>query len=542
MSTLAPYIPEPQPAPNIAAFDSASGLSSPMDLEGKGTTNMVDTDDMANMTSMVALMPSVSVITPISTMGVGIFGNVIALGIYNCSCRAHRKLPFYGILHGLLWTNIFGYIAVYPLIIAAYFNGLQWIGGSHTCNFQGLSLLSFGMSTSLLVGCMGFERFLAVCKPQLHAKRVERRKIPYLIFLVWVFAVFTAFMPIVGFGEMVQHYPNTWCFVNWRHQQTVGKLYTSILAAELSGVLMLVGSCLGAVVSMTVFRAVCLKHGRPGDIVEVTGTAIRRLSIRTARRHGISPAITSVWLTTHYVLFAVAVLICVIPIVLRIILNVSGQPENHFATFLAMGYAECFPAAAPWIYMLFHRQFWKRVLPCCFSKKLTNSNGIHAVNYYHRPVSRGNDISGGEEDHEDGNANSILPNSNGDDMNTFAVMSEEGTTADILTIGNEARQHPFRQGSVEATPSWKNYVEAPNSNRRNNSTSRVQPYQDNSKVCCPPHHVTGHKSHHCPHGNIARVEYHALVRMMDEDSHTEGAIDGTSDLVKACTFGKESTI
>ena len=119
--------------------------------------------------------------------------------------------------------------------------------------------------------------------------------------------------------------------------------------------------------------------------------------------------------------------------------------------------------------MLFHRQFWKRVLPCCFSKKLTNSNGIHAVSYYHRPVSRGNDISGAEEDHEDGNANSILPNSNGDDMNTFAVMNEEGTTADILTIGNEARkntQHPFRQGSVEATPSWKSYVEAPNSNKR----------------------------------------------------------------------------
>ena len=288
------------------------------ELEAKGTTNIIETEEFANMTDMVALLPSVSVMTPITMVGVGLFGNVIALGTYHCSCTAHRKLPFYGILHGLLWTNVMGYIAVYPLIIAAYINGLKWIGGSHTCNFQGLSLLSFGMSTSLLVGCMGFERFLAVCKPQLHANRVERRKIPFLIFLVWVFAVFTAFMPIVGFGEMVQHYPGTWCFVNWRHQQTVGKLYTSILAAELSGVLLLVISCLISVTGMSIFRAMCLRTGRPGDIVEVTGTKFRRLSVRTARRHGINPAITSLWLSIHYVIFACTVLVCVMPIVVSL--------------------------------------------------------------------------------------------------------------------------------------------------------------------------------------------------------------------------------
>ena len=132
-----------------------------------------------------------------------------------------------------------------------------------------------------------------------------------------------------------------------------------------------------------------------------------------------------------------------------------------------MGFAELFPACSPWIYMLFHRQLWKRILPCCFSKKLPNSNGIHAVNYYHRPISRGinNSIA---EDHEDGNANNIQSNTNCDSINTLGIMTEDGSTADILTIRNVARkkQYPAKRRPEKAQQCCKTSIEALNSNKR----------------------------------------------------------------------------
>ncbi|XP_038070243.1 prostaglandin E2 receptor EP4 subtype-like isoform X1 [Patiria miniata] len=507
-----------------------------------------------NMTSMIALTPSVTVMTPITMMGTGLFGNIIALGVYHCSCPAHRNLPFYGLMKGLLWTNVVGYLAVYPLIVAAYFNGLRWIGGLHTCNFQGLSTLSFGMSTSLLVGCMGFERFLAVCKPALHAKRVERRKIPYLIFLVWVFAVFTAFMPIVGFGEMVQHYPGTWCFVNWRHQQTVGKLYTSILAAELSGILLLVFSCLLSVVGYSIMKLLRLVPKQSeGGVVEVTGTTIRRLSVRRTRRSSVVPGSASPWLTFHYVMFASSVLICVAPVVMRIILNVAGFEEDHFATFRAMGFAECFPASAPWIYMLLHQRLWQRFLPCCFSKHLPNIDGRY-VNYHcHPPEQARNHNHVGSEAGDNGagetrGANNNLQPNNLEGSTGYKTVTEDGSTMEILTIRNVARknqQQRSKTGQAVKLQSWKPLIESPNSNPSSNSKLAVYNHPMRGQVTDgPTYHLTDHMhmNHHCSDGSMTRVEYHALMRMMDEDSRENVSIDDHAELAKACTFGKESTI
>ncbi|XP_022087809.1 prostaglandin E2 receptor EP4 subtype-like isoform X1 [Acanthaster planci] len=497
-----------------------------------------------NMTSLIALTPSVSVMTPITMMGSGLLGNIIAIGVYHCSCTAHRNLPFYGLMKGLLWTNVVGYLAVYPLIIAAFFNGLHWIGGMHTCNFQGLSTLSFGMSTSLLVGCMGFERFLAVCKPTLHAKRVERRKIPYLIFLVWVFAIFTAFMPIVGFGEMVQHYPGTWCFVNWRHQQTVGKLYTSILAAELSGVLLLVFSCLLSVVCFSLLKLLRMVPGKSEGVVEITGTSVRRLSVRS-RPNVVVPGSASPWLTFHYILFASTVLVCMTPIVLRIILNVSGFDEDHFATFRAMGFAECFPASAPWIYMLLHQRLWQRFLPCCFSKHLPNTNCTHyqyrhqALDHNHiGPMEAGHNAS----DDMSGSANNNMQPNNVEGTTGYKPVAEDGSTVDILTIRNVARknQQQSKKGHEKKSHSCKPLTDFSPSNTRSNS-----------KLGVPNHPLSGHmkedltdkhRNHYCSDGSIARIEYHALMRMMDEDSHENVSKDEHAELAKACSFSKESTI
>lgn len=272
----------------------------------------VGEDGNNSMTGMIALEPSASILSPIIMFAVGFMGNVIAIGCYECSGKRHKKLAFYGLIKGLLLTNLMGYIAVYPLMITANVRGLVWFGGDKSCNFHGMSVLTFFLSTAFLTGVLGFERFLAACKPAVYAKRLERRKIPYLISLVWCFAIFTSFLPIIGFGSMTLQYPNTWCFIDWKAESTVGKLYTSILAAQL-GSAMLVIFCLGLAATLFALNKCIIECKLKSSVVEIQrGDAVRAFSVRRTKKRNYGSLL---WLTIQFDIVATTLIVCYVPVV-----------------------------------------------------------------------------------------------------------------------------------------------------------------------------------------------------------------------------------
>nr|XP_054764411.1 prostaglandin E2 receptor EP1 subtype-like [Lytechinus pictus] len=318
-----------------------------------------------NFTAMVALQPSTTILIPIIMFSIGLIGNIIALGVYYCSSSWHRATAFYGILRGFFITSLVGYLTIYPTIIAVHINGLHWIGGSRMCEFHGFCVLSFGMSLAYMTGFLGFERFLAACRPLTYNRKVEPRKIPFVLVLLWVVSVFTGILPLVGFGQISLHYPSTWCFINWRDEETVGRLFSSVLATIIIAIILLVivsilAATIGAILR-TCKRCKDTTAGKENERGRYSLTlTIDDNSHRIPRRFFAADR-ALLWATIHYALLACGFLVCYIPIVMRIIANVSGQRINHFKDMAAMHWAEFYPAFCPWLYILCHEQIWMRL-------------------------------------------------------------------------------------------------------------------------------------------------------------------------------------
>ncbi len=279
-------------------------------------------DDDNNITGMISLEPSANILSPIIMFAIGFMGNVIAIGFYECSSRKHQKIAFYGLIKGILITNLAGYTSVYPFMITAHLRGLVWWGGDMSCDFHGLAVLSFLLATAFLTGVVAFERFLAACKPSVYAKRLERRKVPYLITLIWLFATFTAFLPIIGFGRMTLQYPNTWCFIDWRNESTVGKLYTSILAAQLGGVMFVI-LCLGLGATLFALNKCIIECKLKSSVVEIQrGDAVTALHVRRTKKRNNGAIL---WLTIQFDLMAILLMTCYVPVVVSLYITPQSK-------------------------------------------------------------------------------------------------------------------------------------------------------------------------------------------------------------------------
>ncbi|XP_071502111.1 uncharacterized protein [Diadema antillarum] len=314
---------------------------------------------------MVVLQPSTSILVPIVMFSIGATGNIIALGMYHCSSSWHRGTAFYGLLRGFFLTSIVGYLTVYPVIISVHVRGLRWIGGSRMCDFHGFVVLTFGMSLAYITGVLGFERFLAACRPYTYNRKVEPRKIPFVLVLLWLVSIFTGILPLVGFGRISLQYPATWCFIDWRNEETVGRLFSSVLATIVVSVILLVVVSIFAATIGASYRTSKKCHGTIAGKDADSGSYSLAMTTddnphRIPRRYFAADR-ALMWATIHYDILASGFLVCYIPVVMRIISNVSGQQINNFKNMAAMHWAEFYPAFCPWLYILLHEQIWMRL-------------------------------------------------------------------------------------------------------------------------------------------------------------------------------------
>ncbi|XP_071953880.1 prostacyclin receptor-like [Antedon mediterranea] len=324
----------------------------PFDEEGASFNifNNMNRDSNINMTEMVALQPSVKVRTPILMCTLGVTGNIIAICLYHTSDKIYRRFMFYRLFLGLFWTNILGYVTSYPLMLMAFEAGLNWKGATATCKFHGFSMLSFGLACSYITGTISMERFLSICRPITHAYKMERRKAPWTIGLLWIMSGFGAMLPLMGFGGVQLMYPNTWCFLNWRNEETVAKLYACVAASMIIGVVGLVGGCASLCTLVLIHFRLKPPQRRPYPVDEKDVTGKVRLKIQLERKF-------EVWMLVQFDLLAGAFVMCFLPIGMRIIANTTGQPVDNSKDLYALNIVLAFPVAVPYMYIFFHRQF-----------------------------------------------------------------------------------------------------------------------------------------------------------------------------------------
>lgn len=198
---------------------NSSGIIAPFPLSNH--TTMSQTPGVEPVTRNATHPPN-SPIAAGLTMTLGILFNVVALIIlakaYN-RFRRRSKATFLLFASSLVATDLAGHVIPGALVLRRYsadpttsFPG-DSVNPDASCLFLGGCMVFFGLCP-LFLGCaMAAERCLGVTKPLLHARLVTTARTKMALTLIWLLALFVAFLPFFSLGAYTYQYPGTWCFI-----------------------------------------------------------------------------------------------------------------------------------------------------------------------------------------------------------------------------------------------------------------------------------------------------------------------------------------
>ncbi|XP_012315472.1 prostaglandin E2 receptor EP4 subtype [Aotus nancymaae] len=306
----------------------------------------------------------------------GVVGNLVAIVVLCKSRKEQKETTFYTLVCGLAVTDLLGTLLVSPVTIATYMKG-QWPGGRPLCEYSTFILLFFSLSGLSIICAMSVERYLAINHAYFYSHYVDKRLAGLTLFAVYVSNVLFCALPNMGLGSSRLQYPDTWCFIDWTTNVTAHAAY-SYMYAGFSSFLIL------ATVLCNVL--VC------GALLRMHRQFMRRTSLGTEQHHGAAAAVTSVASRGHpaaspvlprlsdfrrrrsfrriagaeiqmvilLIATSLVVLICSIPLVVRVFVNQLYQPSlerevSKNPDLQAIRIASVNPILDPWIYILLRK-------------------------------------------------------------------------------------------------------------------------------------------------------------------------------------------
>ncbi len=198
---------------------NSSGITAPSPLYNN--TTMVEEPRMEPVACNATSPPNSPTAAGL-TMTLGILFNVVALIIlakaYN-RFRRRSKATFLLFASSLVATDLAGHVIPGALVLQRYSADptTSTPGDSAnpdpSCLFLGGCMVFFGLCP-LFLGCaMAAERCLGVTKPLLHARLVTTARTKMALTLIWLLALFVAFLPFFRMGDYTYQHPGTWCFI-----------------------------------------------------------------------------------------------------------------------------------------------------------------------------------------------------------------------------------------------------------------------------------------------------------------------------------------
>ncbi|XP_074960429.1 prostaglandin E2 receptor EP2 subtype [Phalacrocorax aristotelis] len=166
----------------------------------------------------------------------GLLGNLLALGLLlRCrrGPRAHPLSLFHVLVLALVVTDLLGTCSVSPFVLASYHRNCTLITltkGEYICFYFGFAMSFFSLATMLILFAMAVERCLALGQPYFYNRFLRPRVGFVALPAIYTFSAAFCSLPLMGFGQYVQYYPGTWCFI----QMHVGYLRKNG-AKEVSG-------------------------------------------------------------------------------------------------------------------------------------------------------------------------------------------------------------------------------------------------------------------------------------------------------------------
>lgn len=307
----------------------------------------------------------------------GVVGNLVAIVVLCKSRKEQKETTFYTLVCGLAVTDLLGTLLVSPVTIATYMKG-QWPGGQALCEYSTFILLFFGLSGLSIICAMSIERYLAINHAYFYSHYVDKRLAGLTLFAVYASNVLFCALPNMGLGSSRLQYPDTWCFIDWTTNVTAHAAFSYMYAGFSSFLILATVLCnvlvCGALLRMhrQFMRRTSLgteQHpaaafafaapagrGHPAS----ASPALPRLSDFRRRRSFRRIAGAEIQMVILLVATSLVVLICSIPLVVRVFVNQLYQPSlvrevSRNPDLQAIRIAAVNPILDPWIYILLRK-------------------------------------------------------------------------------------------------------------------------------------------------------------------------------------------
>ncbi|XP_054468038.1 prostaglandin E receptor 4 (subtype EP4) b [Anoplopoma fimbria] len=299
----------------------------------------------------------------------GVVGNVIAIVVLRISRKEQKETTFYTLVCGLAVTDLLGTLLASPVTIATYMKG-AWPGGEPLCQYSGFILLFFFLVQLSIVFAMSVERYLAINHAYFYNEYVNQKLAALTLLGIYISNIVFCALPSLGFGQVKRQMSGTWCFIDWQNNQTSVATFNLMYAGVNSVIVLATVIC-----NVMVCGALILMHKR---FIRRTslGTDQRRIADIRRRRSFGRLAGAEIQMVILLIATSAVVLICSIPLVLRIFVNqlFTNQTEVLFGLnkdLLAIRMASVNPILDPWIYILLRKTVVLKLMEkikCLFCK------------------------------------------------------------------------------------------------------------------------------------------------------------------------------
>ncbi|XP_051951222.1 prostaglandin E receptor 4 (subtype EP4) b [Xyrauchen texanus] len=311
---------------------------------------------MTNETNSKGFDPTIPVIMFIF----GVVGNVIAIVVLRKSRKEQKETTFYTLVCGLAVTDLLGTLLASPVTIATYVSG-AWPGGELLCQYSGFILLFFSLAGLSIICSMSIERYLAINHAYFYSHYVDQKVAGLTLTGIYVSNALFCALPSMGLGSVVKQYPGTWCFIDWRSNNSTNATF-SYMYAGLSSVLILAT----VICNVLVCSALLRMHKR---FVRRTslGTDQGRIAEIRRRRSFARLAGAEIQMVIVLIATSIVVLICSIPLVVQVFVNqlyrspVEMDIERN-PDLKAIRIASVNPILDPWIYILLRKSVVQKLL------------------------------------------------------------------------------------------------------------------------------------------------------------------------------------
>lgn len=159
----------------------------------------------------------------------GVVGNMIAIVVLCKSRKEQKETTFYTLVCGLAVTDLLGTLLASPVTIATYMKGL-WPGGEPLCQFSGFILLFFSLAGLGIICAMSIERYMAINHAYFYNNFIDQKVAGLTLLAIYISNILFCAMPGMGLGQVKKQYPQTWCFIDWRSNDSKHAVFSYMYA------------------------------------------------------------------------------------------------------------------------------------------------------------------------------------------------------------------------------------------------------------------------------------------------------------------------